>query len=285
MESEMASCSVSVIIPCYNVEKMIRRALDSVYVQTLPVLEVICVDDGSVDRTTTLIETFQTEHPDLRLKILRTATNRGPSVARNLGWENAAGDYIAFLDADDAWHPQKIAIQFEWMRAHPNIDLCGHAHTLGLPTQLLDRASGAVQPRAFVITPGDILISNPFVTPSVMLKRALTERFEPTRRYTEDYLLWMQICLRGHKVVMLDAPLVFVLRDTGGERLSRHYLRMRAGDIQNYWQLWREKQISVFKMLWLIPLSVLKFVLLLTFPGAHSAIKRRLFTKPLPETA
>ncbi|MBI5653904.1 MAG: glycosyltransferase family 2 protein [Chloroflexi bacterium] len=280
----MSPYSVSVIIPCYNAEKTIRRALDSVYIQTQPVLEVLCVDDCSADRTVALIETFQTAHPDLPLKILRTARNHGPSIARNLGWDNAAGDYVAFLDADDAWHPQKIAIQFAWMRAHPTIDLCGHAHTVGLPTQLLDRASGEVKPRAFVIAPSNILLSNPFVTPSVMLKRALTERFEPTRRYTEDYLLWMQICLHGHPIVMLDAPLVFVLRDTGGERLSRHYLRMRAGDIQNYGQLWREKQISVFKILWLIPLSVLKFILLLTFPGAHSALKRRLFTKPLPES-
>lgn len=279
----MISASVSVVIPCFNAEETILRALESVQAQTLPVLEIICVDDCSTDQTARIIETFRANHSTVRL--LNTSRNSGPSTVRNLAWDAASGDYVAFLDADDQWHPEKIAVQYRWMCEHPQVDLCGHAHVIGLPNRAVDPAPAKMTFKAFGIAPEEILLSNPFVTPSVMVKRALKFRFEPERRYTEDYLLWMQICLDGHRVVMLDAPLVFVSKGRGREKLSGNYFKMRVGDIENYWQLWREQKISFFKMCLLIPFSLLKFFLLITFPDAHSAIKRRLFTKPLQENS
>ncbi|MBI5304089.1 MAG: glycosyltransferase family 2 protein [Chloroflexi bacterium] len=278
----MTPVSVSVVIPCFNVEHTIGLALDSVAAQTRPVCEVICVDDASTDHTRRVIADWQARNAATPVRVLQMPRNSGPSAARNLGWDAAVGEYIAFLDADDAWHPQKIAVQYEWMRTHPPVALSGHTH---LVAEQSDRTALPMlsAPRAYTIARDEILISNPFVTPSVMLKRSLTERFNPQRRYTEDYLLWMQICLAQHIVVLLDLPLVIVSRGAGQSKLSRNYFRMRVGDVQNYWQLWRAHQIGLFRMIFLIPFSLLKFLLLLTFPSTHAAIKRRLYTQPLPE--
>lgn len=275
----MTSVSVSVVIPCYNVADTLTRALDSVRAQTLSVTEIICVDDASTDQTVPMIQAYIVAHPDLPIKLLRHEINRGPSATRNLGWDAATGDYIAFLDADDMWHPQKIAIQTAWLVQHPQIGLCGHVHLLNQPATRMDDFT-QVPVQAFSIMPNQILLSNPFVPSSVLVRRTVTRRFEPSRRYTEDYLLWMQICFDGVGVALLSAPLVFVFKGSG-HNLSQNVLRMRSGDLDNYWRLWRAKKISWARMMFLIPFSLLKFLLLLTFPGAHAAIKRQLFTQPL----
>jgi glycosyltransferase involved in cell wall biosynthesis len=279
----MTPASVSVVVPCYNAADTVLRALESVRAQTRAVHEIICVNDASTDATARVIEQFKNATPALRVQTIDLERNSGPSHARNRGWDLARGDYIAFLDADDAWDPQKIALQYEWMQQHPQIALCGHAH---LTSQARVEVP-ALPPRpvtVYQITPKEILLSNPFVSSAVMLRRALPHRFDPTRRYTEDYLLWMQICLDGNQVALLDAPLAFVFREPGTLHLSQNLLQMRNGDIENYWRLWRAHKINLLQLILLIPFSLLKFLLLLTFPRAHSAIKRRLFVKPFEET-
>lgn len=96
---------VSVIIPAYNAKRTIRQALTSAQRQTYPYLEIIVVDDGSTDGTMSMIPEENNILPIIH------SHNRGLSAARNTGVEKARGQYIAFLDADDQWHPQKIAIQ------------------------------------------------------------------------------------------------------------------------------------------------------------------------------
>ncbi len=102
--------SVSVIIPAYNSASTIIRALQSVVAQTLAPLEIIVVDDASTDTTRDLVTTFASSS-SFPVRVLTQTTNSGPSAARNAGWDTAVGDYIAFLDADDQWHPRKIELQ------------------------------------------------------------------------------------------------------------------------------------------------------------------------------
>jgi glycosyltransferase involved in cell wall biosynthesis len=99
--------SISVVIPTYNRENMICRAILSVLGQTHPVDEIIVVDDGSTDGTKEKLETFGGQ-----IRYFRT-TNRGASSARNFGCRNASSSWITFLDSDDQWHPQKIKRQLE----------------------------------------------------------------------------------------------------------------------------------------------------------------------------
>lgn len=93
--------AVSVIIPVYNAEKYLSRCLDSVVQQTLKDIEIICVDDGSTDRTSTILENYRSKFP--QIKIIKQE-NQGQSVARNVAMEAAQGEYIGFVDGDD-WVP------------------------------------------------------------------------------------------------------------------------------------------------------------------------------------
>ncbi len=104
---------VSVIIPAYNAQSYLRATLDSVLEQTYDTLEVIVVDDGSDDDTQGIAQAYAAR--DARVRLLAKA-NGGVSSARNAGISAARGDYVAFLDADDVWHPEKIAAQMETLR-------------------------------------------------------------------------------------------------------------------------------------------------------------------------
>ena len=106
------SCSVSVIIPVFNGEHTIKRALDSVFNQTFSDFEIIVVDDASTDRTVELVAQYGSD----RLTVIRSAENRGAGAARNRGIEAARGRWIAFLDSDDAWKPEKLARQIELLK-------------------------------------------------------------------------------------------------------------------------------------------------------------------------
>lgn len=110
--------SVCAIIPAYNAEPYIRQAIDSVLEQTVPVDEIVVIDDGSKDGTCAIVESYGS-----RVHLLRQK-NQGPSAARNLGVRASTSDYIGFLDADDRWHPEKIQRQLEAFRSAPDAVLC-----------------------------------------------------------------------------------------------------------------------------------------------------------------
>jgi glycosyltransferase involved in cell wall biosynthesis len=120
----IASPLVSVIIPAFNAEKTLGRALGSVISQVNCRFEVFVVDDGSRDQTLSIALDYQRKHPGI-VSVLQHpgAANRGVSATRNLGIQHASGAYCAFLDADDVWHPQKLEIQVGYMERFPQIAL------------------------------------------------------------------------------------------------------------------------------------------------------------------
>ena len=114
MEGSLISC----IIPVYNGERYLQEALDSILAQTYRPLKVIVADDGSTDGTAEVAVAYGE-----RLTYL-WQSNQGYAAAKNLGLRAAEGDFIAFLDADDLWHPEKLAKQMARLRERPEIDLC-----------------------------------------------------------------------------------------------------------------------------------------------------------------
>ena len=114
LSDRVAGELVSIIIPAYNAERFIAETLASARTQTHGNLEIIVVDDGSTDGTASIVEEIASV--DRRVQLLRQP-NGGVAAARNLGIERARGEFIAPLDADDIWHPQKIARQIAAMRA------------------------------------------------------------------------------------------------------------------------------------------------------------------------
>ena len=102
---------ISVVLPIYNVEKYLRRCLNSLLNQTFTDFEAICVNDGSLDKSLHILEEYASK--DFRIKIV-TQENQGLSMARNNGLKIAQGDYIYFLDSDDAIHPQLLEITYNF---------------------------------------------------------------------------------------------------------------------------------------------------------------------------
>ena len=176
--------SVSVIIPAYNSASTIIRALQSVAAQTLAPLEIIVVDDASSDTTRDLVATFASSSP-IPVRVLTQTTNSGPSAARNAGWDKATGEYIAFLDADDQWHPRKIELQYPVMNNQPEITMSCHGHHFSSSSTWADIS--AADTKANSVSFHKFLIRNRCATPTVMLKRNISERFESRKRFAEDY--------------------------------------------------------------------------------------------------
>jgi len=108
---------VSVIIPVFNGERFIGEAIQSVMDQTYPPLEIIVVDDGSSDKTADIVRYLSGARPIL----YRRQSNQGAAAARNAGVSLAQGEWIAFLDADDVWYPEKLAIQVEHFKTYPDV--------------------------------------------------------------------------------------------------------------------------------------------------------------------
>jgi len=239
----MTSHSISVIIPAYNAEKTIRRTLNSVENQTMLPKEVIVVDDCSIDQTNAIIrEYMNTSKLNIRHEI--QAANAGAGSARNAGWLVASEKYVAFLDADDMWHPKKLEIQFNAMENSDDYSMsCHYRNVTDLENWSEVQFDASVQ-RLFTFK--DFLIRNRCATPSVMVKREITARFHPGKRYAEDYLLWLQISAMYGPVLFIDLPLVHCSNPIyGGPGLSGNLKQMHKGESSALRQLKKEGLISL----------------------------------------
>ncbi|WP_242145109.1 MULTISPECIES: glycosyltransferase family A protein [unclassified Bacillus cereus group] len=112
---------VSVVIPLYNAEKYIEETMQSILNQTYQNIEIVVVDDGSKDQSPIIVKELQRKHPE-KVRYVHQE-NQGVSVARNTGIEHANGEYVAFLDSDDLWHPSKIEKQVQSMHIN-NMNAC-----------------------------------------------------------------------------------------------------------------------------------------------------------------
>lgn len=264
---------VSVVIPCFRCAKTIERAVLSVVQQTMKPAELILVDDYSGDNTLTVLKYLRQKYGSDWIEIISLPNNGGASTARNIGWEKCTGDYVSFLDSDDAWHPQKIEIQLSWMLMHKEVVLTGHKCVMLTPGKKIPLATDVSISSVRYITRRRLLVSNPFVTPSFMLKRDLQYRFDPSMRYAEDFFFLLQLGLGGMTIAILNVELVYVFKEFGVSGVSGNKFRMRCGDIRNYWLLRKYGQINVLTMSSLILYSFLKHaVLLLLGPKVHEIL-------------
>jgi glycosyltransferase involved in cell wall biosynthesis len=234
--------------------------LDSVLHQTQPPTEIILIDDASGDNTLSVLKTLEQQYMG-RIKLIALQHNVGAASARNIGWAAATQPYLAFLDADDAWHPQKIALQYAYMQQHPDVVLCGHERRI--LAQQNEQPSWAVElpPIASDIRVGRLLLTNRFVTPSVMIRREVPQRFSEAQHYMEDHLLWMELACSGARVVKLDTALAAIYKQPFGEAgLSAQIWPMSKNDITNYHRLFRGGHISVLQWFLLTVYASLKSV-------------------------
>ena len=169
--------------------------------------EVLLIDDASKDGTLALLHELSKRHGSI-VRVISMPVNVGPGLARNAGWAIATQPWLAFLDADDLWHPQKLELQWSWLQTHPEVSLCGHS------TQLMREGVYGPAPHTFSatrLTLTHMLISNRLPTRSVMLRKDIVMRFAD-KRVTEDYLLWLEAIANGYIAYRLDVCLAFSIR-------------------------------------------------------------------------
>jgi len=220
---------ISTVIPCFRCEATLKRALSSIQNQTTPPVETIVVNDGGDCAGVDGIVANGNRSGGSRIRLISFDANRGPSAARNAGWEAATQPWVAFLDADDAWHPRKLEVQFGWMMDHPQYQLTGHGWTTP------DRQPDLKSPiHGMPIGRLRMLLRNPFTTPSVILKRDLPARFDPDMRRSEDYNLWIRLNLMGCKMARITPNLVTLFkRPYGSGGLSADLPAMQRGEIES----------------------------------------------------
>ncbi|MBL0209038.1 MAG: glycosyltransferase [Propionivibrio sp.] len=238
---------VTVIIPCYNCSGTLWRALDSVIKQSLLPSEIILVNDASTDDTGAIIDSISQQLPEC-VRVVTLPFNAGPSVARNTGWDLAKSPYIAFLDADDAWHPQKLAVQSGWMDDHPEVLMSGHIcveYRQGPNNVVTD----PVKVRCFSLR--DMLVSNRFSTPAVMVRRELALRFPKEKSHAEDYHLWLFVTASCERICRIEVPLAWYFKPAyGASGLSAALWKMELGELNAIRSLYRSSYLSVPE--WLI---------------------------------
>jgi glycosyltransferase involved in cell wall biosynthesis len=206
----MAQPTVSVVIPAYNAAQFIRKTLDSVLAQTYAVVEVMVVDDGSKDDTCALVETYGGP-----VKLLRQK-NAGPSTARNYGTRSSSGELIAYLDADDAWKPEKIEKQVKALEANPEAVLC-YTGLLNFNEEEGFEFPSAPTPLAQL--EAELRIRNPRIVPSsVLVRRWAFEQFagfDPALKGSEDWDFAIAMLEMGPFVVLEEPLTLYRLASTG----------------------------------------------------------------------
>jgi len=221
--------SISVIIPHFRRADLISATLDSVLQQSLEPLEIIVVDDASGGDTVKSLERFEPE-----IKLITLAENVGVSEARNLGVKAASGVYVAFLDSDDLWEPQKLATQWAYLQSHPE---CDAVHTgVRVDTPGGTTASYTNKPQRLKIE--DLVRSSHVMVQSLMMKKQdfiELGGFDRSFSQTEDYEFSMRMVTSGIKLDFIPDPLVILNRGRT-DHLSQSWTGYLRGHIRIVWR-------------------------------------------------
>jgi glycosyltransferase involved in cell wall biosynthesis len=218
---------ISVIIPAYQAADYILRTIEAVASQTQRSTEVVVVDDGSTDDTPSVVENFAGKAPSFPLRLVRE-THRGPGATRNSGIRAAEAEWVAFLDADDLWHPEKIEVVSKAIRAHPEANFFCHNETI----RELDHSystsdySAGFNPGLSVTT--QLYERNRFSTSAVVCRRSLlleSGGFDETLSSAQDYELWLRLSPEMIPIFIPEVLGTYIMR-RGNISTSRYWLRL-----------------------------------------------------------
>lgn len=239
----MVSELVSVIVPVYNAEKFIREAMDSVRAQTYANWELLLIEDGSSDGSVDVITGYIAKKQETRIRLIRQPSNQGAARARNRGLGEAKGRYIAYLDADDLWMPEKLEHELRFMEekdaafAFTGYEFAdergvGLGKVVRVPETLVYRQA---------------LSNTTIFTSTVMFDTAKIskELLEMPVMKSEDTALWWRILRTGYTAYGLDENLVRYRRP--GKSLSSNKLEA----IRRIWNLYRKAEgMNLVSSMW-----------------------------------
>lgn len=247
---------VSVIIPCYNSQETIVRALKSVIDQTYKDFEIIIIDDGSQDSTKAQTETFlQDSFADYKYVYQK---NVGPSIARNNGVSHAKGDFIAFLDADDSWHPKKLEIQMRIIQEN-DLNFLGSTYQYD---EFFEQITNEIKIEKYSFK--SLLLKTRFSTPGVIIATDFFKSlggFDVSLKYSEDNDLWLRASLESELHLIKEPKLVRLYKSSyGASGLSSKMVDMLLGEIYILKKLYTHRHIGLLNYFWLSTYYCLKFI-------------------------
>lgn len=256
---------ISVIIPMYNAADTIIRALDSVINQTYSCnYQVIIINDGSYDDSAKLVKAYiayNTKIPSNFHIILLNVSNGGVSKARNIGLKHAKGEFIAFLDSDDEWLPNKIQEQIKVFEENPEVDV--------LATNRNEEHFEKFLTKKFMnlteLSSKLLLLKNFLSPPTVMMRKNVISEvgfFEESQKYAEEGNYWIRVCDKKN-CYLLNKSLVI----TGGGKpnfgysgLSSNLWEMEKGELKNIRLALNMKVINIIEFIFLYFYSLVKYI-------------------------
>ena len=195
---------VSIVMPAYNAEKYIREAIQSVLCQTYEEWELLVIDDCSTDGTYSVVEKMSKD--DDRIKLYKNQQNMGVSQSRNKAVELARGEWIAFLDSDDAWMPEKLSKQVSIAKTASDMVICYTASSFidddGKPYDYVMEVEETISYKT-------LLSKNLISCSSVMIRSSVMKQIKmPSDKMHEDYYVWLKVLREGGKAYGINEPLL-----------------------------------------------------------------------------
>jgi glycosyltransferase involved in cell wall biosynthesis len=251
---------VAVVIPMFNSGRLAAQAIESVLAQTVPVSDIVVVDDGSTDDSAAFLKAKFERHA-VPLRVFSTA-NGGAAAARNFGIQQCVASLVAFLDSDDLWLPHKLERQLAVLHAEAQIALVGTRTTMAatFADQHMDRLAPQV-----TISAKRLLFKNYFQTSTVLVRRSALHAvgvFPTGQRYAEEGDLFIRIAAHARSV-LLNEVLVNYSGGKGGfgeSGLSANLWGMERGELLNIRRAWKRGNCGAG--LWFVAtlFSLLKFL-------------------------
>lgn len=238
---------VSIITPNYNSEKFIAQTLQSIRAQTYKNWELIIVDDCSTDKSLDIIETYS--KTDKRIKVIKLNENSGAGIARNKAIEEATGNFIAFLDSDDLWHPEKLEKQLAFM-VQNNYNLTYTSYNVFIEKDAEPNKIVLCKP---TLNYSQMLYSNKIGCLTAMYnKDNLGKIYMPEIRKRQDYALWLKILKKEERAYGLQEVLA-CYRDRNNS-ISNNKIEMLKWN----WILYKKvEELSYFQSLFYVTSNVL----------------------------
>ncbi len=194
---------ITLVIPLYNRERFIKRAIDSVLNQTLQPSQIIVVDDASTNGSTKIVESYGE-----RVELVKLEKNSGVSKARNEGIKRAKGEWIAFLDSDDEWISTKLKMQMEFLERYPEILFVHTGEQWVRDGKRVKQKAHHKKPRGLCFE--ENLEFCKIAPSSVVIHRSIFDRvgiFDESLEVCEDYDLWIRV-LREYEIGLIEDELV-----------------------------------------------------------------------------
>src|SRR3989338_6857241 len=228
---------VSVILPTYNCAAFLPHSIGSILAQTYNSYEIIVVDDGSTDNTKEVLYPFMQ-----RIKYILLEQNKGLPTARNIGILSAHGKYIAFIDADDLWLPEKLQTDIEYFETHPEVSMVYSKHlNIDQNGRMLDEASQKRLPSGNVFA--QLFSEQNFInTSSVIVQKEVfktTGLFDEQLFNCQDWDMWLRITFY-FKVGGINTPLLKY-------RHNPHSLSKNRNNVLKYQKIVIDKTYNSFK--------------------------------------